>query len=158
MLASAAFGLALVVSQALAAGPEGTKTRAAKAAATPAVVPTAVPDEAISPAQLEIAPRVLIGRADCEFGQHIDIAAVDGRPGMFRVSHGKNQYMMVPQETTTGAVRLEDHRTGEIWLQIPAKSMLINARAGHREVDMCQTSEQRASGAGVGIGIVAGSR
>jgi hypothetical protein len=54
-------------------------------------------------------------------------------------------YNMVPEETTTGAVRLQDKKTGMVWLQIPSKSMLMNSRAGQRMVDGCTQSEQRAA-------------
>jgi hypothetical protein len=50
---------------------------------------------------------------------------------------------MVPQPTTSGAVRLEDRHAGILWLQIPAKSMLMDLRAGRRLVDDCLLPEQR---------------
>lgn len=101
--------------------------------------------EAVSAAQLEISARVLTGRADCEFNQNVNIDALADHPGYFRVAYGKQQYLMVPEETTTGAVRLVDKKTGVIWLQIPVKSMLIDTKAGHRLVDACLCAEQRAA-------------
>ncbi len=118
--------------------------------------------EAISAAQLDVAARVLTGQADCEFNQRIDVAPLDGRPGYFTVSHMGRHYRMLPRETSTGAVRLEDPANGIVWLQIPAKSMLMNARRGQRMVDSCMHAEQRAATSAVaaaagaqGIGIVA---
>jgi hypothetical protein len=101
--------------------------------------------EAVNAAQLEISTRVLTGRADCEFNQNVNIDALADHPGYFRVAYGKQQYLMVPEETTTGAVRLVDKKTGVIWLQIPVKSMLIDTKAGHRLVDACLCAEQRAA-------------
>lgn len=101
--------------------------------------------EAVSAAQLEISSRVLTGRADCEFNQNVNIDALADHPGYFRVAYGKQQYLMVPEETTTGAVRLVDKKTGVIWLQIPVKSMLIDTKGGHRLVDACLCAEQRAT-------------
>ena len=62
--------------------------------------------------------------------------------------------------TLTGAVRLEDKAAGVMWLQIPAKSMLMNVKVGQRMVDGCQHATQRAASmavaaAGTGLGIVA---
>jgi hypothetical protein len=116
--------------------------------------------EAISAGQLDVAARVLTGAADCEFNQRINVQALAGQPGMFTVSHQGRHYRMLPRETSTGAVRLEDPSNGIVWLQIPAKSMLMNARRGQRMVDSCMHAEQRAavaaaSDAGQGIGIVA---
>lgn len=99
---------------------------------------------ALSPAQLEIANRVLTGTAQCEFNQQVKIQAMAGHPGVFKVSFKNASYTMVPQETTTGAVRLEDKKAGIVWLQIPAKSMLLNGKVGQRMVDSCKQSGQHA--------------
>ena len=119
--------------------------------------------EAINAAQLDIAARVLTGAADCEFNQKVTVQPVDGQAGHFSVTHQGRHYRMVPRETSTGAVRLEDPINGIVWLQIPVKSMLMNARRGQRMVDSCMHAEQRAAVAaataagqaiGQGIGIV----
>ena len=99
--------------------------------------------ETINANQLEIAHRVRTGQAQCEFNQHVDVDPVDGHPGHFRVGYKNLHYMMVPQETTTGAVRLEDKKAGIVWLQIPAKSMMMNSKLGQRMVDGCTHAEQR---------------
>lgn len=99
--------------------------------------------QAISENQLAIAQRVLTGRADCEFSQQVDIQAIEGKPGHFKVGYKNSNYTMVPEETTTGAVRLEDKKAGVVWLQIPAKSMLMNHKIGQRMVDSCTQREQR---------------
>jgi hypothetical protein len=99
----------------------------------------------ISEAQLLVADRVLTGEATCDLNQTVDLQAVAGKPGHFRLSYKKASYTMIPEETTSGAVRLEDRKAGIVWLQIPAKSMLMNARAGQRMVDGCTHPEQRAA-------------
>lgn len=99
--------------------------------------------QAISENQLEIASRVLTGRSDCEFDQSVSVAPIDGRPGHFKVGYKNANYTMVPEETTTGAVRLEDKRAGMVWLQIPSKSMLMNSKIGQRVVDACVHPTQR---------------
>jgi len=114
--------------------------------------------EAISEAQIELASRVLTGTADCEFKQQVSVQPVAGQPGYFSVGFKGQRFTMVPEETKTGAVRLEDKRAGVVWLQIPTKSMLMNSKLGQRMVDACQQDEQRvavnaAVGAANGIGI-----
>jgi hypothetical protein len=99
----------------------------------------------VSETQLLIADRVLTGEAACEFNQSVSLVAIDGQPGHFRLSFKKVNYTMVPEETSTGAVRLEDKKAGIVWLQIPSKSMLMNAKVGQRMVDGCQHAEQRAA-------------
>ena len=99
--------------------------------------------EAISEQQLEIATHVLTGRARCEFAQQVSVAPISGQPGEFQVGFKNIVYRMVPEETTTGAVRLTDKKAGVIWLQIPTKSMLMNAKLGQRLVDNCMQTEQQ---------------
>jgi hypothetical protein len=99
--------------------------------------------QAINDNQLQIASRVLTGRADCEFNQTITVEPWTEHPGHFKVAYKNATYTMVPEETTTGAVRLEDKRAGVMWLQIPSKSMLMNSKIGQRMVDSCTHAEQR---------------
>jgi hypothetical protein len=99
----------------------------------------------LSAGQMDAASQVFVGTAQCEFDNKITLSPVDGQPGHFKLQHKKATYTMVPQETTTGAVRLEDSKAGVVWLQIPAKSMLMNAKLGQRVADGCQMSEQTAA-------------
>ena len=101
--------------------------------------------EAINDKQLAIATRVLTGKAACEYSQTVDVDPVTDQPGVFKVRYKGMNYVMVPEETTTGAIRLFDRKSGVVWLQIPVKSMLLDARGGHRMVDLCTHAEQRAA-------------
>lgn len=115
-----------------------SKAAAAGAGAAAAVV-------AITTSQLDIAARVLTGKADCESNQYVDVDAIAAQPGHFKVGFKNVSYTMTPEETTTGAVRLEDKKSGVVWLQIPSKSMLMSQKIGQRMVDGCTHSEQRAA-------------
>lgn len=97
----------------------------------------------LTPGQMSAAKHVYVGDAECEFKQNISLKAIDGQPGHFELRFKKARYTMTPQETTTGAVRLEDRSAGLVWIQIPAKSMLLNSRLGQRLVDACLHAEQR---------------
>ncbi len=112
-------------------------------AAKPAAGKAAAPH--LSEGQMQAAARVFTGDAGCEFNQHVSVKAVAGQPGHFHVGFKKAVYNMVPEETTTGAVRLEDKKAGIVWLQIPVKSMLMNAKLGQRMVDACLMPEQHAA-------------
>ena len=144
--------------------PAAPKNRlAAKLKPQTAVAPLPPPEEVtLTDEQLAVAPRVHAGDAQCEFNQQVQITPHPEHPGRFRLQFGKMVYNMTPEPTTTGAVRLEDKHAGVVWLQIPSKSMLMNAKAGQRMVDSCQHAEQRAfvangaaaqqqSAAGIGI-------
>jgi len=116
----------------------------------------------LTPGQLAAAQRVFLGDAQCDMKQSVSLRAVDGRPGHFELHHNKARYTLVPEETQTGAVRLEDRQAGIVWLQIPAKSMLLNAKLGQRVADNCMHAEQvaasKGSSAGAGIGIAGVAR
>jgi hypothetical protein len=99
----------------------------------------------ISEAQLQIADRVHTGDAACEFDQVVSLVRIQGQPGHFKLTFKKASYTVVPEETTTGALRLEDKKAGIVWLQIPSKSMLMNSKLGQRMVDNCLHPEQRAA-------------
>lgn len=111
--------------------------------------------ESLSAAQMDAAQQVYLGTAECEMKQSVHLRAIDGRPGHFELQHRKARYTLTPEPTSTGAIRLEDRQAGIVWLQIPAKSMLLNAKVGRREVDNCQHAEQRGAAdvpsAGIGI-------
>ena len=123
---------------------KAVKTKSStKAAAGVAVAAAAV--GVVTANQLDIAARVLTGKADCESNQHVNVDAIATQPGHFKVGFKNVNYTMTPEETTTGAVRLEDKKSGVVWLQIPSKSMLMNQKVGQRMVDGCTHSEQRAA-------------
>lgn len=129
-----------------AAKPQPARPRPATAKAAVEEPPGAPePPQEMTTGKLEVADRVLTGEAACEFNQTVQVDRIDGRPGHFKLSYKKAVYTMVPEETTTGAVRLEDKRAGVVWLQIPSKSMLMNHKIGQRMVDACTHSEQRAA-------------
>jgi len=113
----------------------------------------------VNEAQLQIADRVLTGDAACEFDQTVSVLPINGQPGHFRVTFKKVAYTVVPEETTSGAIRLEDKKAGIVWLQIPSKSMLMNAKVGQRMVDGCMHAEQRAAvSAAQGAAAAGGAR
>jgi hypothetical protein len=117
-----------------------TSSSAAKVAAPAAAGAVAAAAAALTPGQLDAAQRVMVGTAKCEFSEEVQVAADSSKPGHFLLRHKQQQFNMVPVETTTGAVRLEDKRQGVMWLQIPSKSMLMNTRIGQRMIDDCVIS------------------
>ena len=125
-----------------------TKTatkKAAKPATKSAAKPAAQPQmAALSTDQLSTADRVLLGQSQCEFDQSVNVAAVPNQKGWFNVEYKGKSYLMAPESTTTGAVRLEDKKNGMMWLQIANKSMLMNSKIGQRTVDNCVHPKQRA--------------
>jgi len=119
------------------------KASAKKAAKRVEAEPVSAPNDNLNPGQLAAAERVLTGVAECEFKEKVDLQKIDGHPGNFKLTYQHKAYVMVPEETTTGAVRLMDTTGAVVWVQIPRKSMLMNQREHHRMVDDCVQNEQR---------------
>lgn len=105
--------------------------------------PLSEPDPSIklNDAQLAIAKTIFTGVIQCELGEKVTIKAMR-REGFFFVSRGINRFVMHPEESRTGAIRLEDPVRGGLWLQLANKSMLMNQKEGKRLADDCQSPEQ----------------
>lgn len=99
-------------------------------------------EAALSPDELAIAERVHVGRMPCELGAFVTVTADTASPGRFHVEGKGFKYYMSPVTTSTGTVRLQDDRSGAVWLQILNKSMLMNQRIGQRLADECMSPEQ----------------
>lgn len=111
--------------------------------ASAALLATTAQAQTLTPGQLEAAKNVFVGDASCDGNKQVKLEALAGKPGTFKLTHAKKSYTVVPEETTTGAVRLEDKKAGIVWIQIPAKSMLMNTKLGQRVADQCVTDEQK---------------
>jgi hypothetical protein len=118
--------------------PAPTKRQATEEA-TP--VGEADPSIKLTANQLAIARTVYTGEIQCELGQKVSIKPMK-REGFFFVSRGVNKFVMHPEESRTGAIRLEDRARGALWLQLANKSMLMSQKEGKRLADECQSPAQ----------------
>jgi hypothetical protein len=99
-------------------------------------------ETALTPAELAIAERVYRGKLPCELGAFVTLTADEKSPGYFDVQIKSQKFRMFPVETSTGAIRLEDHKAGAVWLQLANKSMLMNQKLGQRLADECMSPDQ----------------
>lgn len=99
-------------------------------------------EAALTPAELVIAERVYQGKVPCELGAFVTLTADPKAPGYFDVQIKNIKYRMFPVISSTGAIRLEDHQAGAVWLQLANKSMLMNQKLGQRLADACMNPEQ----------------
>ena len=82
---------------------------------------------------------LIAGKFHCELGNHVDIRADPQRSDTIKLDWKGHSYPLVAVATSTGALRYEDAASGHVWIQIPAKSMLLNAKAGHQLANECKT-------------------
>jgi hypothetical protein len=137
-LIAAAFAAPLAVAADAPAKPAAAKPAAKKAAPAAAL---AIADA--TPEQVKAAELVYYGTYDCEVQQTVSITQSPKHSAYVDVKHGKNDWLMKPVLSGTGAVRLEDVRGETLMVQIASKSMLLNVKTAHRIVDDCISPKQR---------------
>jgi hypothetical protein len=81
--------------------------------------------------------QLIAGRFNCELNNKVDIKMGDGQRHIDLTWKGR-VYVMLPVATSTGALRFEDRDSGMIWIQIPAKSMLLNSKRGEQVANECK--------------------
>lgn len=104
--------------------------------------PAEVTLTALTEEQITSADRVLVGKTRCDMNESVQLTALPEQRGYFKLEYKGKAYIMAPEVTRTGAVRLEDKQNGLVWLQIPAKSMLMNNKLGQRMADNCLAQGQ----------------
>jgi hypothetical protein len=87
--------------------------------------------------RMAVVPRVMVGEKRCDAGKTVSVQPHANLPGRFVLAVGKEQHTVTPQPTTTGVIRLENAHAGVVWLQVPVKSMMMDAKKGHRLADNC---------------------
>ena len=92
---------------------------------------------------LSIAAKVHTGALVCEGRQMIMLWPDTAMLGRFILKMNKSVYRMAPVPTASGAVRLEDDKTGTVWIQTLEKSMLMDSRRSQRLADECQSPAQK---------------
>ncbi len=139
-------GLLLALAATMPAGaadkPERKTTTKAHAAANKKPEPVVLAPVELSPEQMAISNKVLVGQINCELGAAVTMTNDALSPGRFFLEIGKQRFVMLPVLTSTGAVRLEDEANGAVWLQLGNKSMLMNQKEGKRLADDCMNPDQ----------------
>ena len=92
---------------------------------------------------LSIAAKVHTGALVCEGRQMITLWPDTALPGRFILKMNKRFDRLTPVPTASGAVRLEDDRTGAVWIQTIEKSMLMDSVISQRLADGCQSPAQK---------------
>ena len=137
--------VAALIASVLAAAPalaaDRTKQSAKPAKTAPAKPAFTVADA--SPDQVKAAELVFYGSYDCEFNQNVSVVQSTKYPAYADVKFGHTSWLMKPVLSSTGAIRLEDVHGQTLMVQIAAKSMLLDVKAGKRLVDDCVCPKQR---------------
>ena len=79
------------------------------------------------------------GNYVCELDNRITVRLVAAQNRIDLTWKGST-YAMLPVATSTGALRFEDRASGLVWIQIPSKSFLLNAKIGQQVANECKVS------------------
>jgi hypothetical protein len=81
---------------------------------------------------------------DCELGNKLTIYNSASDDQQIALRWNKRLHQMSRVGTTTGAVRFEDSKNGLVWIGIPAKGMLLDAKKGKQLANECRNADQAA--------------
>lgn len=142
VLVGVSFSMSAQAASSVSPLPSKSKQSVTKSARKAVVVPQEELYSDLSVAQLAVVDKVVLGKVPCELDAHVTVTANAHSSGRFILELGREKYFMEPVPTTTGAVRLEDPKSGAVWLQLANKSMLMNQKLGKRMADACMNSDQ----------------
>lgn len=79
---------------------------------------------------------------NCELGNKVTIYenTVDNK--RIGLRWNKKMHELTRVETSTGANRFEDKDAGLVWINIPAKGMLLDSKKGQQLANECRNNEQ----------------
>ena len=138
LLLALAMAFPAVAADKAASKPAAKKTHTLAKHMEPEVVAPVV----LSPEQMVIGNKVLVGKINCELGVVVMMTNDEHSPGRFFLDMGTKRYVLLPVVTSTGAIRLEEESSGAVWLQLGNKSMLMNQKEGKRLADDCMNPDQ----------------
>lgn len=78
------------------------------------------------------------GNFSCDMGNRVDVKFEDKSNESMTLVWKGSSYKMTSVSTSTGALRFENKGDGLVWIQIPAKSMLLNAKLGQQLANECK--------------------
>lgn len=85
---------------------------------------------------------------DCELGNKISIYRAADDNDHIALRWKKQLLQLNRVVTTTGANRFENRKSGWVWIDIPAKGMLLDSKKGQQLANECRSAEQLKATAG----------
>ena len=74
----------------------------------------------------------------CELGKKIEIQRDARNPDSVKLDWQGGRYTMHRRDSTSGLPRYEDTKSGLVWIDLPWKSVLLDANSGHPLVNDCK--------------------
>lgn len=74
----------------------------------------------------------------CELGKKITVFHMPNEQDSITLQWNNKNYVLTRETTTTGAHRFEDKKAGLVWINIPAKSILLDSKRGRQLANECK--------------------
>jgi hypothetical protein len=79
---------------------------------------------------------------NCELGNKVSIYENSGDEKHIALRWNKKMHELTRVSTTTGAHRFENKDAGLVWINIPAKGMLLDSKKGQQLANDCKSPSQ----------------
>ncbi|QDZ26827.1 hypothetical protein [Noviherbaspirillum sp. UKPF54] len=79
---------------------------------------------------------------NCELGNKLSIYENTADTKRIGLRWHKKMHELTRVETTTGAHRFEDKEAGLVWINIPAKGILLDSKKGQQLANECRNNQQ----------------
>jgi hypothetical protein len=86
----------------------------------------------------------------CELGNKLTIYGRTANDEQIALHWNKRLHRMTRVTTTTGAHRFENTKSGLVWIDIPAKGMLLDSKKGKQLANECRSADPGLQTAGQG--------
>ncbi|MFL6708631.1 MAG: hypothetical protein ACJ8HI_10540 [Massilia sp.] len=133
----ALFAAGLVTAPAMAAQKKTAKTAAAKKKAEPKE------EESTGPSEADDSDTVVTDYR-CELGNVLTIFQHEGDDSHIALRWKKRIHRLEKVGTTTGAQRYQNTTFGLVWIGIPSKGMLLDAKLNRQLANECKNTDQEA--------------
>jgi hypothetical protein len=79
---------------------------------------------------------------NCELGNKVTVYENTADNNRIGLRWNKKMHELTRVQTTTGANRFEDKDNGLVWINIPAKAMLLDSKKGQQLANECRNNQQ----------------
>ena len=90
------------------------------------------------PQQLKF--KLASGTYRCELGKKVEIQRDARNPDSIKVSWQGNRHTLQRYDSTSGLPRYEDRQNGLVWIDLPWKSVLMDAKTGSPIANECKAA------------------
>lgn len=75
---------------------------------------------------------------NCEMGKKVTVFHKPYESNSITLQWNNKRHVLTREATTTGAHRFEDKKAGLVWINIPAKSILLDSKQGRQLANECK--------------------